>query len=62
MSKIVKKKATVVREHPARRGSDHPHLFKPTVGYRTCRICGLPRSHKVHDDRNPPTSDLHMVN
>jgi hypothetical protein len=38
-----------VREQLARRGSDNPHLFKPTAGFRTCRICGLPRSHKVHD-------------
>jgi len=27
----------------------HLHSFKPTAGFRTCSICGLPRSHKVHD-------------
>jgi len=43
-----KEEAKVKKELPARRGSDHPHLFKPTAGYRTCRVCGLPRSHKIH--------------
>ena len=39
-------------KHPARRGSDNPHVFKPTAGFRTCGTCGLPRSHKVHDVRD----------
>jgi hypothetical protein len=38
-----------LQKQPARRGSDKPHSFEPTAGYRTCWICGLPRSHKVHD-------------
>ena len=38
-----------MREQLARRGSDNPHSFKPMAGFRTCRICGLPRGHKVHD-------------
>jgi hypothetical protein len=41
--------AKAVREQLSRRASDNPHSFKPTAGFRTCSICGLPRSHKVHD-------------
>ena len=52
MPKIVKEETKIVREHPTRRGSDHPHSFKPTVGFRTCRICGLARIHKIHVPRD----------
>jgi len=38
-----------VRGRLARRGSDNPHSFKPTAGFRTCQICGLSGSHKAHD-------------
>jgi hypothetical protein len=51
------KGAKVVREQLARPGSDHPHSFKPIAGFRTCRICGLPRGDKAHDVKdsaNPP--------
>ena len=41
--------AKVAREQPSRRGSDNPHSFKQTAGFRTCCICGLSRSHKVHN-------------
>jgi hypothetical protein len=51
----VKEEAKLVRDQLFQRGSDNPHSFKPTAGFRTCRICGLPRSHKVHED--PPTND-----
>ena len=37
------------RKQPARRGSDHPHLFKEIDGFRTCRICGLSMAHKIHE-------------
>jgi len=47
------KEAKVVREQLARRGSDNPHSFKLTDGFHTCWICGLPRSHKVHDVKDP---------
>jgi hypothetical protein len=49
VTNLVEEKAAVVQEQLTRRGSDHPHSFKPTAGFRTCRICGLARSHKVHD-------------
>ncbi|HVO78635.1 MAG TPA: hypothetical protein VMT39_01330 [Candidatus Bathyarchaeia archaeon] len=39
----------VVPEQPARRASDRPHSFEPSAGFRTCKICGLPRSHETHD-------------
>jgi hypothetical protein len=45
-----------VRERPARRASDKPHSFEPTAGFRTCRICGLPRSYKVHNAETRPAS------
>jgi len=50
------KPAAEVREQPARRGSDKPHSFEPTAGFRTCRICGLPKSHKVHNVKTHPVS------
>jgi hypothetical protein len=34
--------------HPARRASDSPHPFKPADGFRTCGICGLKETHKIH--------------
>jgi hypothetical protein len=49
MSKVVKEDATEVGETLARRGSDHPHSFKPTAGYRTCLHCGLPKGHEIHE-------------
>ena len=45
-----------VRERRDRRGSDKPHSFKPTAGFRTGRVCGLPRSHNVHDLETHPVS------
>jgi hypothetical protein len=48
MSKHIKEEAKIVGEHPTRRGSDYPHPFKRTVGFRTCLICGLAKSHKIH--------------
>ena len=36
----------------ARRGSDHPHLFKEIDGFRTCRTCGLATAHKIHAAEN----------
>lgn len=56
MPNIGEGKARIVREQPARRGSDNPHSFEPTAGFRTCRICGLRRSHTIHeavDSANP---------
>ncbi len=38
----------VQQEHPARRASDSPHSFKPIDGFRTCGVCGLKETHKVH--------------
>ena len=49
LSRHGKEEAKVVREQLARRGSDNPHSYKLTAGFRTCRICGLARSHEVHD-------------
>jgi len=53
--------AKVVREQLARRGSDHPHSFKPIAGFRTCRICGLPRGHKVHDVKDSANMPPHST-
>jgi hypothetical protein len=46
------KEAKLMQEQLARRGSDNPHSFKPTTGFRTCRTCGLPEKNKVHDVRD----------
>ena len=53
--------AKVVREQLARRGSDNPHSFKPIAGFRTCRICGLPRGHKVHDVKDSANMAPHST-
>lgn len=52
------KEANVLHVRMARRGSDHPHVFKLADAHRTCRICGLPSSHQVHDVPPDTTQEL----
>jgi hypothetical protein len=52
------KEAKVLHVRLARRGSDHPHAFKQADAFRTCRICGLPSRHKVHEVPPEATQEL----
>lgn len=36
------------RQSLSRRASDKPHVFERNKGFRTCRACGLPKKHEVH--------------
>jgi hypothetical protein len=42
-----------VEQRLTRRASDKQHLFVPTDGFRTCRVCGLPKRNEVHSATNP---------
>ena len=39
-----------------RRASDKPHPFERNQGFRTCRACGLPKNHEIHDGQYPTQS------
>src|SRR5271165_2362835 len=41
------------QQNPTRRASDRPHAFERNKGFRTCRACGLPKKHSIHDVEAP---------
>jgi len=52
VSNIGEGQVNAATEHPARRASDWPHSFKQIEGFRTCGVCGLKQTHKIHREKS----------